>query len=260
MNRSRLVECVDRIVDPVRAGEKRKDRMREELAAHLSASHAEELARLGDDEAAVERAIARLGDPAELTRGLQAVVPLLERWACAPVPWLGLLDALDRVLRRRPDETPLRHAVRVTTGFVVVIAAAELVLLSAVAKLGVRPRSDSTISLVWAVGSLAVVAVGGVVLPLFVGPMMRAMDGPRRSRRRLALLSASSSLVVIALGFGFAAIVWLGGPGAGSFDRTAALRLAVGSLVAPAALIAGAREAILRRRRRDGWEIAQPAR
>jgi hypothetical protein len=79
MNRSRLVECVDRIVGSVRASELRKDRMRAELAAHLSASHAEELARLGDDESAVERAIARLGDPAELTRGLQASVPLLER-------------------------------------------------------------------------------------------------------------------------------------------------------------------------------------
>ena len=53
--------------------------MREELLAHLTAAFDEEAARLGDDRAALGRTLRRFGDPADLTRELQAAVPWLER-------------------------------------------------------------------------------------------------------------------------------------------------------------------------------------
>jgi hypothetical protein len=79
--------AVERAVRPVRSSGRRKDRMREELLAHLTASYEEEFARLGDENAARAEAIRRFGEPAALTAELQASVPLkgwveyqLERW------------------------------------------------------------------------------------------------------------------------------------------------------------------------------------
>ncbi len=74
-----LTEAVERAVGPVRAGRARKRRMRQELLGHLWAAYEEERARLGDDRLALNRALARFGDPAELTRELQASVPRAER-------------------------------------------------------------------------------------------------------------------------------------------------------------------------------------
>ena len=66
---------VERAVRPVRATMTRKRRIREELLAHLTAIFEEEAARLGDEQAALERAAERFGDPAELTPELQQSVP-----------------------------------------------------------------------------------------------------------------------------------------------------------------------------------------
>ena len=60
--------------------------MREELSAHLAGRFEEERGRLGDDVAAAERAIERLGEVSELTRSLQDSVPWLERVLCTPLP------------------------------------------------------------------------------------------------------------------------------------------------------------------------------
>jgi ATP-dependent Clp protease ATP-binding subunit ClpC len=71
---------VERAVRPVRATLPRKRKMREELLAHLAAICEEEVARLGDEGAAVERTKQRFGDPRELSRQLRDTVPWWNRF------------------------------------------------------------------------------------------------------------------------------------------------------------------------------------
>ena len=72
---------VERAVRPVRATMARKRQMREELLAHLTAIFEEEAETLGDEQAALDQAKRRFGDPRELTGQLQQAVPRWER-AC----------------------------------------------------------------------------------------------------------------------------------------------------------------------------------
>jgi len=55
MSASLFGDHIERVVGPVSASESRKDRMREELAAHLVASFAEECGRPGDDRGQARR-------------------------------------------------------------------------------------------------------------------------------------------------------------------------------------------------------------
>ena len=96
---------VERVVRPLRASPLRKDRMREELLAHLTRLHEEELARTGDPQLATTDAIGRFGDAGSLTCELQASVPRLERWAYFSFPVGG-------PLRRRRGESPVRYILR----------------------------------------------------------------------------------------------------------------------------------------------------
>jgi hypothetical protein len=73
------MKVVERIVRPVRASTQRKRKMREELAAHLSAIYDQELATLQNPTAALEAAARRLGEPAELARELEDALPYHER-------------------------------------------------------------------------------------------------------------------------------------------------------------------------------------
>jgi hypothetical protein len=84
MNESTLTQLkilVERAVRPVRASASFKRKTREELLAHLSAVFEEEVSRLGEERAALERAGQRFGDPAELTGQLQESVPASDRFA-----------------------------------------------------------------------------------------------------------------------------------------------------------------------------------
>jgi hypothetical protein len=74
-----LKTVVERAVRPVRATMTRKRRMREELLAHLMTIFDEEAERLGDEQAALEQAKRRFGDPRELTGQLQQAVPRWDR-------------------------------------------------------------------------------------------------------------------------------------------------------------------------------------
>ena len=65
---------VERIVRPIQVIDDRKDRMREELLAHLNAAFEAELVRQPDAEFAKKQAIANLGDPAQLRKELEATV------------------------------------------------------------------------------------------------------------------------------------------------------------------------------------------
>jgi ATP-dependent Clp protease ATP-binding subunit ClpC len=77
MNESTLTQLktlVERAIRPVRASMSRKRKMQEELLAHVTTVFEEE-ARLGDEQAALERTAQRFGNPSELTGQLQQSVP-----------------------------------------------------------------------------------------------------------------------------------------------------------------------------------------
>ena len=91
----------------------------------------------------------------------------------------------------RTTSRAIRHAVRVTLGMTAVIVVAEAVVVPVAAAMKGRPRTDWTTTLIWAVGSLAVVAAGGIVFPLICDAMIRALRRERWRRLRLALYAAS---------------------------------------------------------------------
>jgi hypothetical protein len=69
-----FVVHVERIVRPIQAIDDRKDRMREELFAHLMEAFEQERAKGADDAVAQSRALASLGDPSQLRSELQCSV------------------------------------------------------------------------------------------------------------------------------------------------------------------------------------------
>ena len=95
-----LMVHVERAVRAVRASPARKQRMRQELLAHLTGLVEEEKAQGGDERQALVRALQRFGDPAGLLRDLQDSVPRLERW-------------LSKLIFRGPGESELRYGVRI---------------------------------------------------------------------------------------------------------------------------------------------------
>ncbi|MCC6698723.1 MAG: hypothetical protein IT365_24070 [Candidatus Hydrogenedentes bacterium] len=77
---------VERIVRPIRASVLRKNKMREELLAHLETAFEEESAVAISDCEALEQATKRLGDPRALREELQASVPWIERVGFSRIP------------------------------------------------------------------------------------------------------------------------------------------------------------------------------
>ncbi len=95
-----LRKQVERIVRPIRASNRRKDRMREELLAHLTTIYGEEIEKTHDDAAgALAAASERFGDPVALRAELQASVPLIESVLCTSIP------PTNGRFPRRPGET-----------------------------------------------------------------------------------------------------------------------------------------------------------
>jgi hypothetical protein len=248
---SQFRELVERVAGPVWAGESRKDRMREELLAHLEASFEEERGHLGDDGAAARRAIERLGDPAALTRSFQDSVPWFER-----ILYTRLIPPSRRGVwwRRRYDETLLKHAVRVTIGMTALGVVGDLIGLLMAATLGAH-RLDWRVILVWGPAALLVCAAGCFLSPFLCEGMIRALqDGPSRWYRS-AKVAALSSLMVIALMLTFVVIVSIGAPQGQVFQRSDWLRVVLPiALLAPIILVMAALDTISWRRRRDGWE------
>jgi hypothetical protein len=242
-------ELVERAVGPVWASESRKDRMREELFAHLEASFEEERGHLGDDGAAAERAIQRLGEPAALTRGLQDSVPWLER-----VLYTRLIPRhrLETWGRRRRDEALLHYAIRITTWMTTIIAVEDLIFLPIIRTHG-RP-ADWPVAIAWITAQLMLIAAGTFVFPFLWEAMVRALQSGSSQRYRPALVAALSSLVVVALILTFVLIVTVMAPHGQVFRRADWLVVLPMALIAPIAVYLGARDTISWRRRRDGWE------
>lgn len=78
-NEIELRRIVERIVRPVAAAEFRKQRMREELLAHVHAIFQQQVELSIDEPAAIAEAAKRLGDPGELSDSLQVTVPWYDR-------------------------------------------------------------------------------------------------------------------------------------------------------------------------------------
>jgi ATP-dependent Clp protease ATP-binding subunit ClpC len=112
-----LMVHVERAVRAVHASPARKRRMRQELLAHLTGLLEEEKARGGDEHQALAEALRRFGDPADLSRDLQASVPRLERW-------------LSRLFFRGPGESGLRYGARIAAlGAAIVFVELNLIAL-----------------------------------------------------------------------------------------------------------------------------------
>jgi len=97
------VEC---IVRPVRAYGGRKNKMREELLAHLEQRVSAARVRGMTEDDAVALAIENLGDSVQLRAELQATVPPIERLLFTGVP----SNACDAWFDKRDGETTLHYA------------------------------------------------------------------------------------------------------------------------------------------------------
>lgn len=118
---------VERIVRPIRASVKRKNRMREELLAHLIAGYKDERKEMGSDEEAIEQVIERLGAVEAVRRDLETTVPKLESIGC-----IRILPGMDAILRneKRSGESTWRYAARGAT-YIAVFLTPVIIIASA---------------------------------------------------------------------------------------------------------------------------------
>ena len=127
---------VERIVRPITAAVPRKNKMREELLAHLVAK-TRELTFSGMDEAeARAKAIEQLGEPDALRDDMQATVPPFERVACVRLK----LYALDALFEKEKSEITFHYAWVRTIPWVVFLIAWVSIFL-AIRLAGLFPES-----------------------------------------------------------------------------------------------------------------------
>ncbi len=103
MNTSLMI-AVERIVRPIVAPRDRKQRMREELYAHIDSIYKEEFEKSGDEAAACTTATVRLGEPEIVRAELQGTVPF----------WKQTLIRGDQMFGRKPKEPRLRYSIRIS--------------------------------------------------------------------------------------------------------------------------------------------------
>jgi hypothetical protein len=166
--------AVERAVRPVRAFACRKLRMREELLAHLTAVLDEERSRRGDERAALAAALQRFGDPAGLTRELEASVPALERALCGPVRGFSWLAPVGRLVGGPPGLAGRQLVLWQAA------AAAAFALVPLLGLLSLRVAWEGTPGarelLAWA-GCLAGLAGTAFAFALLCDRLGRALDG-----------------------------------------------------------------------------------
>ena len=209
MNASTLTQLqivVERAVRPVRAGARRKDRMREELLAHLTGIYDQERARLGDETAAREEAARRFGDPAALTRGLQESLTGGDRLAHFVERWIGW----------RARESAARHTYRLAVTVLALLGAFTLALVALwLTERLVKQRGVAELPrLLLNMAALLLLGTGAVfLLGLLYFKTRDALCGGRgvsRSLLRVAAYGALFSLVVLALPFGMLLVPMMG--------------------------------------------------
>ena len=188
---------VERVVRPIRASNRRKCRMREELLAHLTCMAEQEQHRTKDDGAAVAAAIRRFGDADALRDELQASVPVVER--------IGLVDLVGLgPMRRRQGEAPVRYIVRSNiVGFAFACVGFSLFALAIVAIFGQRPQrlgQPGTLHLLGFVFATLVIQCGTTtVIGLLSEAMRRALDSRASATSPRAKWTATVRLAVYCL-------------------------------------------------------------
>jgi len=211
---------VERAVQPVRATFARKRGMREELLAHLLAIFDEEAERLGDEQAALEQAKQRFGDPGELTTQLQQAVPRLCRWR-------SILENMGY----RPSESAWHLAAK---HFLVMLLIYLLWLPMILAfknnwEIPGPAEAQRIIALVL-VGAVLLVALWNVILSIVLAPLLNKIGPVFASKRR--------GRIVLAVLCGFVVLCGLLSP---AFTGAAVL------------FILMARQAVKEWRYRDEW-------
>ena len=198
MNESTLIQLkilVERAVRPVRASIARKQTMREELLAHVSSVFEEELTRQADTQAALAQTERRFGNPAEVTRNLQASLPRLDR-----------IDLVVDELWLRPGEPTWRRAIRHTlvgetwlalfVGLIVSIITAQWV------QAGMRPGEWPGVSFLnfgaWAAIACAIQVGGGTVLAERIRLLLNSRSRPSLPSTLLLLFGGTALIATIA--------------------------------------------------------------
>lgn len=180
-----LRKHIEGIVRPIRASNLRKDRMREELLAHLTTIYEEELAEQPEDAAgSMAVAVERFGDPAALREELQASVSWLEKLMCTSFP------PHKGPFARRPGETTRAHVRRNCLKSMAINAAiwAALLLFLGVMT-GLRAHRVQDASLAWLTAFAA--AYVFCLFPVSVFGMMLLGDKTWRAWRETRNSNAS---------------------------------------------------------------------
>jgi hypothetical protein len=184
---------VERAVRPVRASACSKSKMREELLAHVTAVFEEEVARLANEQAALEQTARRFGNPAELTGQLQESIPTL--------------DSINRFAERFADwvffqscESTLRRAVWYTI-FIEGVALLLFLFFTMVLLLQGVVGGLPTDAL-WQIGPMLLTSGPlGFTICFLESSMRRLLDEQtRRSWLQLALVVVGCTIVSMTLG------------------------------------------------------------
>lgn len=221
---ARLKIHVERIVRPISANYRRKDEMREELLAHLTALYEEELSAESDEgiaeDKALARAVSRFGDPEKLRAELQRSVTPVERLVFLQI---FSTDALrrSRALRpaidflaqyhfQRPGESAVRHAARLTFYLEAVLGAFFAVALTINAAVRmVRGGWEKWLYLgTFALAILLALGVASLLLVLIGHGIHRSLEDwfwGRRSWGSIAGFGALSGVAVLVAG----GVFWL---------------------------------------------------
>jgi hypothetical protein len=215
---------IEGIVRPIGANFARKDQMREELLAGLDDLYEAAIAEGCCDEEAQRRALDGFGDPNEIRRDLQAAVPLRERilfcgvscpdWVAGGGVLRRLGSAAARAHFRRPGESTVRHALRLSIGVGAFLAACLIPLLCITLALRFI-KQDSMHRFHQALGAAGGL-LGATLLATFLFVLIghgiqRALEDRfwgRRSCCRLTLYGVLSSLAIFASGLVFLGIAW----------------------------------------------------
>jgi len=170
---------VERIVRPIQGSQRRKDRMREELLAHLTRLYEEEAAVPGTaEQTSLTRAIARFGDPVQLRGELQATVPRFERVFCTPLP-TGKWNA------RRPGESTTAFLRRVVPRVTLINAVLWFLFVAFLHGVVRRPNNVNLSGFIWLHIAYVVTFPMGTYGPILLGGMFVA------ERKRLATASGA---------------------------------------------------------------------
>ncbi len=191
-----LMRLVEQAVRPVCADISSKMKMREELYGHAEEIYRDELQRDGNESTAIARAVARMGDPAELRTELQATISWPERW-CA---------YFSSFFVRRPGESRLHSAFRIAwiSALVISLEMFPLLMFEAMDILSWNFRGKFLVRLVPTLISL--VAINGFVFTLLGSTLVDHLQAGFVGRRTMVAcfgMAFAASLALLTTGAAF---------------------------------------------------------